>query len=116
MVSVPRPSFSQNLVLILLQCASAIRWSGFAEYIYATSIDTLFEKGWGQISISSEEVFEESSKLPGNTFLIADVLANETDALFSWQYDESFPCPASCERMGGKSCAPIMETTVDREL
>lgn len=96
-------------------CASAIRWSGFAEYIYATSIDTLFEKGWGQISISSEEVFKESSKLPGKTFLVADVLANETDSLFSWQFDESFPCPAGCER-SGTSCTPVVESVIDHEL
>lgn len=26
-------------------CASAIRWAGFKEYIYGTSIDTLVERG-----------------------------------------------------------------------
>lgn len=95
-------------------CASAIRWSGFREYIYATSIDTLFEKGWGQISISSAEVFEESKRLPGKTTLIGDVLANETDALFSWQFDESFPCPKGCVR-DGTGCAPIVQGA-DKEL
>ena len=102
--------------LTVLKCASAIRWSGFAEYIYATSIDTLFEKGWGQISISSKEVFEESLKLPGKTFLVADVLVNETDSLFSWQYDESYPCPAGCAREGEKSCVPAVGWVVDHEL
>lgn len=114
---VPHPlSASVPLILTALQCASAIRWSGFAEYIFATSIDTLVEKGWGQISIPSEEVFEESSKLPGKTLLIADVLANETDPLLSWQYDERFPCPARCERAGGKSCVPFVESIADHEL
>ena len=96
-------------------CASAIRWSGFREYIYATSIDTLVEKGWSQILISSTEVFEESGKLHGKTALIGDVLANETNGLFSWQYDESCPCPGGCQRVG-RSCAPLREGVLGREL
>jgi tRNA(Arg) A34 adenosine deaminase TadA len=96
-------------------CASAIRWSGFKEYIYATSIDTLVEKGWGQISISSAEVFAQSEKLPGKTALIGDLLANETDLLFSWQFDGRFPCPEGCERGGGKTCTPV-ERVAYREL
>jgi hypothetical protein len=75
----------------------------------------LIEKGWGQISITSEEVFNESSMLPGKTFLIGDVLANETDGLFSWQYNESYPCPAGCQRSGG-SCTPVVGSVIDREL
>ncbi|KAF4628110.1 hypothetical protein G7Y89_g10042 [Cudoniella acicularis] len=59
-------------------CASAIRWSGFAECIYGTSIDTLVEKGWSQISLSSEDVFEESEGLPSKT--------------------SNFPCPSGCSR------------------
>ncbi|GJC81686.1 guanine deaminase [Colletotrichum liriopes] len=34
-------------------CASAIRWAGFKEYVYGTSIETLVQKGWGQIHIGS---------------------------------------------------------------
>lgn len=95
-------------------CASAIRWSGFKEYIFATSIDTLVEKGWNQIAIMSREVFEKSDKLSGETALIGDVVANETDALFSWQYDLDFPCPKGCERVR-KLCMPIADNT-NREL
>ena len=61
-------------------------------------------------------MFEESSKLPGKTFLVADVLGNETDALFSCQYDRNSPCPAGCTRVGGKSCGPVAESAVDHEL
>ncbi|KAJ2899482.1 hypothetical protein MKZ38_003039 [Zalerion maritima] len=68
-------------------CASAIRWAGFKEYIYGTSIDTLIEKGWGQIRISSIEVFRQSFDLGTVTSLIAEVLTNETDPYFFWQYN-----------------------------
>ncbi|TVY22150.1 Cytosine deaminase, partial [Lachnellula hyalina] len=51
-------------------CASAIRWAGFKECIFGTSIETLVEKGWGQISISADEVFAESMELPGRTRLV----------------------------------------------
>ncbi|KAH9894159.1 cytidine deaminase-like protein [Cubamyces lactineus] len=81
-------------------CASAIRWAGFREYIYGTSIATLIEQGWGQIRIPSIEVFERSFDLPNPSRLLAGVLANETDPLFSWQFDPSAPCPAGCARVG----------------
>lgn len=41
-------------------CASAIRWSGFKECIFGTSITTLISKGWSQIDLSAEQVFEEA--------------------------------------------------------
>lgn len=91
-----------------MQCAAAIRWAGFAEYIYASSIDTLIDRGFRQISISSQEVFEESTKLFKPTLLVADILANETDPLFSWQFDGDYPCPAGCGRStDGKWCEQI---------
>lgn len=82
-------------------CASAIRWAGFLEYIYGTSIDTLIKKGWGQIRISSMEVFSQSFDLPTSSRLVADVLTNETDSYFSWQYDPTAPCPAGCDKAEG---------------
>lgn len=85
-------------------CASAIRWAGFKEYVYGTSIDTLIEKGWGQIRISSLEVFKQSFDLPYQSRLMAEVLTNETDPYFLWQYDPTYPCPAGCVRTAG-SCA-----------
>lgn len=78
-------------------------------------MDTLVEKGWGQISIYSEEVFEESTKLPGMTRLVHNVLANETDPFFSWQFNRDYPCPEGCSRIGdGKFCQESKQT--DREL
>ncbi|KAK4169672.1 cytidine deaminase-like protein [Cladorrhinum sp. PSN259] len=79
-------------------CASAIRWAGFKEYVYGTSINYLVEKGWGQIRISSVEVFERSRDLPRDTKVIGGVLTNETDGWFSWQFDEGVECPRGCER------------------
>lgn len=85
------------------QCASAIRWAGFREYIYGTSIDTLIQEGWGQIRISSLEVFRESFDLPNQSRLISEILTNETDPYFKWQYNPDYPCPQGCSRSHG-SC------------
>lgn len=81
-------------------CASAIQWSGFAEYIYGTSIDRLIEKGWGQIRVSSMEIFRQSFDLGTATRLIGEVLTNETDPYFLWQYDPTYACPQGCSRSG----------------
>ncbi|KAG4438125.1 hypothetical protein IFR05_006405 [Cadophora sp. M221] len=91
-------------------CASAIRWSGFSECIFGTSIATLTDNGWGQIQITAEEVFDEAGDLPSTTKLIREFLTNETDPYFLWQYDETYPCPSGCERTAsGSSCAVIVE-------
>ncbi|KAF2805470.1 cytidine deaminase-like protein [Mytilinidion resinicola] len=79
-------------------CASAIRWAGFREYIYGTSIDTIIEQGWGQIRISSLEVFRRLFDLSTQSGLIGPILANETDPLFAWQFDPAAPCPEGCAR------------------
>ncbi|TVY22023.1 hypothetical protein LARI1_G000112 [Lachnellula arida] len=89
-------------------CASAIRWAGFKECIFGTSIETLFEKGWGQISITADEVFAASRELPGRTRLIGGVLANETDPYFSWQFDGGYPCPKGCERKDEGFCGEVV--------
>jgi len=86
-------------------CASAIRWAGFKEYIYGTSIDTLIEKGWGQIRISWAEVFQQRFDLPYPSRLMGEVLTNETDPYFLWQYDPGYPCPKGCERVEGSCTA-----------
>ncbi|KAK3984731.1 cytidine deaminase-like protein [Cladorrhinum sp. PSN332] len=94
-------------------CASAIRWAGFKEYVYGTSIDELVEKGWGQIRISSAEVFERSWDLPSHTKIIGDVLANETSGWFSWQFNQGAECPSGCRRGAdgdderGLGCKPV---------
>lgn len=89
-------------------CASAIRYAGFAEYIYATDIVTLVKTGWSQISITSEELFQESMVLPKKTHLVGGVLSNETDPLFAWQFDVNSPCPKGCGRSDdGNSCGRL---------
>lgn len=87
-------------------CASAIRWAGFREYVYGTSIDTLVEKGWGQIRISSLEVFRQSFDLPYQSRLMGEVLTNETDPYFLWQFDPEYPCPKGCARVN-QSCSAV---------
>jgi tRNA(Arg) A34 adenosine deaminase TadA len=88
-------------------CASAIRWAGFKEYVYGTSIDTLIEKGWGQLRISSMEIWRQSFDMPNMGRLIPEVLVNETDPYFSWQFDPTAPCPGGCSRNASTgSCAP----------
>lgn len=64
--------------------------------------------GWGQIRISSYDIFRESIDLPGRTSFMAEVLTNETDPFFLWQYDESYPCPGGCARTeDGSSCTAV---------
>ncbi|KAK8203117.1 guanine deaminase [Phyllosticta capitalensis] len=84
-------------------CASAIRWAGFREYVYGTSIETLIRQGWGQIRLSSLEIFQQSFDLSNQARLLGDVLTNETDPYFLWQYNPDYPCPAGCAR-SGDSC------------
>ncbi|KAI1764361.1 cytidine deaminase-like protein [Hypoxylon sp. FL1150] len=84
-------------------CASAIRWAGFREYVYGTTIDALVRRGWGQIRVSSQEIFRQSYDLPDVSRLMGGVLTNETDPLFFWQNDPEYPCPAGCSRVDG-SC------------
>ena len=86
-------------------CASAIRWAGFKEYVYGTSINTLISKGWSQIAISSYDVFQQSSSLGTVTSYLGGVLENETDQSFSWQFSTSYPCPRGCSRNVAK-CSP----------
>ncbi|PBP16013.1 cytidine and deoxycytidylate deaminase zinc-binding region [Diplocarpon rosae] len=98
-------------------CASAIRWSGFAECIFGTSIATLIAKGWSQIDMAAEEVFVEAGGLPSSTRLVQKVLTNETDPYFLWQYDEAYPCPRGCERTSrGSSCTMVVREREAEEL
>ncbi|KAL2068287.1 hypothetical protein VTL71DRAFT_16385 [Oculimacula yallundae] len=98
-------------------CASAIRWSGFSECIFGTSIRTLIAKGWGQIDIEAEEVFEKAGDLSSTTRLVKELLANETDPYFLWQFDEGYVCPKGCERsVGGESCVVVGQKRGGLEL
>ncbi|KAJ7203763.1 hypothetical protein GGX14DRAFT_647871 [Mycena pura] len=87
-------------------CASAIRWAGFREYIYGTSIQTLIEGGQAQIRVASLEIFRQSFDLPNPARLIGEVLTNETDPYLLWQNNPAAPCPAGCSRSVNGSCTP----------
>lgn len=85
-------------------CASAIRWSGFKEYVYGTTIQHNYNVGWGVITMSSYDVFQQTRQLPGyQTVMLGQALTNETDPLFSWQYNESYPCPNGCPKQYSKT-------------
>ncbi|KAF9874789.1 hypothetical protein CkaCkLH20_07926 [Colletotrichum karsti] len=92
-------------------CASAIRWAGFKEYVYGTTIQHNYNVGWGVMTLGSYDVFQQSRQLPGyQTSMIGQILTNETDPLFSWQYNASAPCPNGCFRVpsatrGGTTCS-----------
>ncbi|WVW84413.1 hypothetical protein I302_106447 [Kwoniella bestiolae CBS 10118] len=93
-------------------CASAIRWAGFKEVIYGTSIRTIAENGRNQIYIPSSHVWEKSYSLGHATLMLGNVLTNETDPFFAHQFNESAPCPTGCEReqIPGKrvkACTPV---------
>ena len=88
-------------------CATAIRYAQFAEYIYATSADTLIDYGWPQINITSREVFARSLGLPKRTRMVRDLLRDETDGLFGWQYRDG-ECPNGCGRKGTR-CMKLEE-------
>jgi hypothetical protein len=62
-----------------------------------------------QISLTTEEIFEESGALAGKTRLVKGVLANETDPYFLWQFDGSYVCPKGCAREEEGGCAPSEE-------
>ncbi|KAK0260496.1 hypothetical protein LTR91_001297 [Friedmanniomyces endolithicus] len=86
-------------------CASAIRWAGFHECVFGTSIATLRKFGWSQIDFTSHELFAHTSGLKTTTNLVGGVLADETDGLFAWQFDELAQCPLGCERdAAGQTC------------
>jgi len=92
-------------------CASAIRWAGFKEYVYGTTIEHNYNAGWGVMTLSSYDVFQQSRALPGvQTMMLGSVLTNETDPLFSWQYQPDVACPNGCSRVesktrGGSTCS-----------
>ena len=82
-------------------CASAIRWAGFRECVYATSIEALKGMGWGQIDIESREVFGRSGGVGGKgevTALLGGVETEVTDRLFGWQFRGDAECPPGCQR------------------
>ncbi|KAK2612703.1 hypothetical protein QQS21_001320 [Conoideocrella luteorostrata] len=93
-------------------CASAIRWAGFKEVVFGTSIKHLTERGWTQMSLTSEELFSYTSSLRTKTMILGKVLSNETDAYFSWQFNVTADCPSGCERVN-RDCRPIEDAARD---
>jgi tRNA(Arg) A34 adenosine deaminase TadA len=85
-----------------MQCASAIRWTGFREVVFGSRRTDMVGWGWDLISISTEELFERSHMLQSRTKLLGGVLRNETDAYFRWQYDGKVECPVGCRRQGAE--------------
>ncbi|KAF2108285.1 hypothetical protein BDV96DRAFT_616363 [Lophiotrema nucula] len=81
------------------------RLTSAAEYIYGTTIQHNYNVGWVY------DVFQQSRQLPGyQTSMLGQNLTNETDPLFSWQYNGSAPCPNGCGRIpsaarGGPTCS-----------
>ncbi|CDU25216.1 related to TAD2-subunit of tRNA-specific adenosine-34 deaminase [Sporisorium scitamineum] len=93
-------------------CLSAIRWAGFKEVIYGTSVRTIAENGRNQIYIPSNLVLEKSYSFGHATLMLGNVLTVETDPLFKHQFNESAPCPVGCHRtrVGNarvKTCEPV---------
>ncbi|GKT93389.1 cytidine deaminase-like protein [Colletotrichum tofieldiae] len=82
------------------------------EYVYGTTIQHNYNVGWGVMTLSS---------LPGyQTVMIGQILTNETDPLFSWQYNASAPCPNECFRVpsvtrGGTTCSNVTVSRRDYE-
>ncbi|KAJ3943072.1 uncharacterized protein N0V96_007305 [Colletotrichum fioriniae] len=83
---------------------------------------------WGDLSIYTNaescpmyDVFQQSRQLPGyQTSMIGQILTNETDPLFSWQYNASAPCPNECFRVpsatrGGTTCSNVTVSRRDYE-
>jgi len=59
------------------------------EYIYGTTIQHNYNVGWGVITLSSYDIFQQTRQLPGfQTSMLGQILTNETNPLFSWQYNE----------------------------
>jgi hypothetical protein len=91
-------------------CASAIRWSGFKEFIYGTSIDTLLKNGWGQTRLPSHEIVEHGWSFGTGVTVMGNVASEFTDPLFAWQYREDGPCPKGCSRIHserGTTCSEM---------
>ncbi|GAA5900885.1 hypothetical protein JCM8208_004637, partial [Rhodotorula glutinis] len=78
-------------------CASALRWAGMGEVVWATSIETIIKGGRNQIYLPSSLIVQASYSLPHTTLWYGSILANETDPYFQ-QLNESAPCLDGCTR------------------
>lgn len=62
-------------------CAAAIAWTGIAEVVVGTSIDTMAEMGIGQILLPCAEVLRATPFYRGR--LVTGVLREDTDRLYA---------------------------------
>ncbi|OAA43702.1 nucleoside deaminase [Metarhizium rileyi] len=83
-------------------CASAIRWAGFKELVFGSSTKLLIANNWTLMTLSAEELFKYTTDMRTKTAIIPDILANETDPYFTWQYTNGSECPPGCERQGSR--------------
>ena len=80
---------------------------------YGTTIEHNYNAGWGVLTLSSYDIFQQSRALPGpQTMMLGSILTNETDPLFSWQYQPDAPCPNRCVRVesttrAGTTCSNV---------
>ncbi|KHN97971.1 nucleoside deaminase [Metarhizium album ARSEF 1941] len=96
-------------------CASAIRWAGFREVVFGSSIESLRARHWRIMTLPAEELFKYTTDLPaGRTAIVGGVLANETDPYFSWQYTRGASCPRGCQ-MEGSKCSPATGGSANSE-
>ena len=80
-------------------CAGAIVWTGFREMVFGSSIASLVGMGWPQIRVDSRTIWKASWDVrKPRTAWVGSVLANETDEVFAWQFQEGVECPRGCER------------------
>lgn len=85
-------------------CAGAIAWAGLREVVYGTSIQKLIKLGWPQIEIGSREVLDQAWRLGTKTKVTGDVLEEDMDRWFGWQFRDGL-CPERCTRREG-ICVP----------
>ena len=81
----PKSKFTNTILYTTAEpcpmCMGAIIWAGIPFVVYGTSIPTLVDKEWRQISIRAEEVIQKSSDFyMGN--ILGGVLRSKTDLLF----------------------------------
>ena len=63
-------------------CAAAIVWSCIDTFVWGTSIAKLVEMGYGQFSISCQDIAEAAPPWAGKIDMIEGLLTDETDPLF----------------------------------
>lgn len=92
-------------------CTAASHWQRLKEIVYSVSIDFIAASGRPQIEMASRRIHNAAGELQydletatstGELLypidIIRDVLADEMEIYFGWNYDADAPCPAGCHR------------------